>query len=175
MSLFCSCKQQIASLIEYLIPFGICIVVIVLVGIIEPLRIGKGHLFQYIKELPFILKMLYIVIIGVPLFITVFCAINVFREVNFLYRANNHLLEARSFSVDSDIIFSEAEYRGEKIGNNVSIKIDGKFNMAVAVLSDDVVDAIQKCKKIVVSYGYVGGSFEIWSICVENTPEDALD
>ena len=83
MLIFCSSKQQIASIVSYLIPFVICIGAVLRIGIIEPLRISKGHLSRYIKELPLLLKMLYVVIIAVPLFITVLSAINLFREVSF--------------------------------------------------------------------------------------------
>ena len=171
MLIFCSFKQQIASIVSYLIPFVICIGVVLLIGIIEPLRISKGHLSRYIKELPLLLKMLYVVIIAVPLFITVLSAINLFREVSFFYRAKNDLLETSLFNVDSDIIISDAAYRGEKIGNNISLRINGDFVLTVAVLPDDVIDAILRSKKIEISFGYIGNSLEIWSIRVEDTLE----
>jgi len=113
--------------------------------------------------------MLYVVIIAVPLFITVLSAINLFREVSFFYRAKNDLLETSLFNVDSDIIISDAAYRGEKIGNNISLRINGDFVLTVAVLPDDVIDAILRSKKIEISFGYIGNSLEIWSIRVEDT------
>jgi len=169
MLIFCSSKQQIASIVSYLIPFVICIGVVLRIGIIEPLRISKGHLSRYIKELPLLLKMLYVVIIAVPLFITVLSAINLFREVSFFYRAKNDLLETSLFNVDSDIIISDAAYRGGKIGNNISLRINGDFVLTVAVIPDDVIDTILRSEKVEISFGYVGKDLEIWSIRVEDT------
>ena len=171
MLIFCSSKQQIASIVSYLIPFVICIGVVLRIGIIEPLRISKGHLSRYIKELPLLLKMLYVVIIAVPLFITVLSAINLFREVSFFYRAKNDLLETSLFNVDSDIIISDAAYRGGKIGNNISLRINGDFVLTVAVIPDDVIDTILRSEKVEISFGYIGNSLEIWSIRVEDTLE----
>jgi hypothetical protein len=120
MIVFCSDKQQIASLIEFLIFVVICVAIMLIVGVIDPIRISKGHFIKYMRELPFLYKLLYGVIIGVPLLISVLCSINMINEAKYLYQANHNLLEVNYFSVESDILVSDAEYRGEKIGNNIS-------------------------------------------------------
>ncbi len=169
MIVFCSDKQQIASLIEFLIFVVICVAIMLIVGVIDPIRISKGHFIKYMRELPFLYKLLYGVIIGVPLLISVLCSINMINEAKYIYQANHNLLEVNYFSVESDILVSDAEYRGEKIGNNISLKINGDFVLTVAVIPDDVIDTILRSEKVEISFGYVGKDLEIWSIRVEDT------
>ena len=169
MIVFCSDKQLIGLLIEFLIFVVICVTIVLIVGVIDPIRVSKGHFIKYMCELPFLYKLLYGVIIGVPLLITVFCSINVIDEAKYLYQANHNLLEVSYFSVESDILVSDAEYRGEKIGNNISLKINGDFVLTAAVVPDDVIDTILRNEKVEISFGYVGKSLEIWCIRVEDT------
>ena len=91
------------------------------------------------------------------------------NEAKYLYQANHNLLEVNYFSVESDILVSDAEYRGEKIGNNISLKINGDFVLTGAVIPDDVIDTILRSEKVEISFGYVGKHLEIWSIRVEDT------
>ncbi len=69
------------------------------------------------------------------------------------------------------IIISDAAYRGGKIGNNISLRINGDFVLTVAVIPDDVIDTILRSEKVEISFGYIGNSLEIWSIRVEDTLE----
>ena len=166
MTVFCVESQDLGLLFQYAVPTLIVVVMFVLIGIVDPVKNCGGHYFTWLKELPLIHKLIYIVGTVLPLVIAVFFTINIVEVSSFLIRAKQGRLETRVFDVATELTFVEAEHRGEKVGNNIELKIDGDAVKAIAVIPDETVEQISKEEQVEIKYGCIGNELEIWSIRV---------
>ena len=152
------------TLLAYLFFLLVSIGGLVLVSVIIPNQESNGHGIRWIKEIPWLQKIiLFVIPILMFSIMIVFLAIPVGKQMVYLIKMKQDHFDTLELPVDS-IDFKEELYRGKVIGYHM-IYSDGNDRVEAANLfSKSEMSNILTKTTIALYWGYIEDDIEIWKI-----------